>query len=209
MTANEVSDFITALRALEQRLDTLTITTGRMEQPSDYHGRAELATYVRELNLTASAWHTQSDQLMQLLSDHPAQIVSAPTEVSPAEHVTAALFDIKYKRIGIQTPWGHLHPVAYMHDGVTKELHRKSFRELYRGVLQSFAEAHGEGLIDGCRRAAVRIPMTTDRDTYHHATAEHHGYVFNVQLAADNIRTNISSLYDVFGIPAARFAVWV
>jgi hypothetical protein len=96
-----------------------------------------------------------------------------------------------------------------MHDGVPKELHRKSFREVYRGMLQSFADAQGRELIDACHRATVRIPLTIDRDTYHHATAEHHGYVFNVQLPADHIRKNIMSLYDVFGIPLDRFAVWV
>jgi hypothetical protein len=180
-----------------------------MPQPTDYQARAELATYVRELNLTASGWQTQSELLLQLLSDHPVQMEAAPPAVTPVDHVTTTLFDIKYKRIGIQTPWGHLHPVAYMHDGVPKELHRKSFREVYRGVLQSFADAQGRELIDACHRAAVRIPLTTDRDTYHHATAEHHGYVFNVNLSADHIRTNVLSLYDVFGIPVARFAVWV
>jgi hypothetical protein len=79
MTVNEVSDFITALRAHEQRLDALTIATGQMSQPTDYQARAELATYVRELNLTASGWQTQSELLLQLLSDHPAQMESAPT----------------------------------------------------------------------------------------------------------------------------------
>ncbi len=209
MLKDDIAQFITTLHTLEQRLDALTIATGQMPQPTDYQARAELATYVRELNLTASGWQTQSELLLQLLSDHPAQMEAASPVITPVDHVTTTLLDSKYKRIGIQTPWGHLRPVAYMHDGVPRELQRKSFREVYRGVLQSFADAHGEGLIDACRRAATRIPMTTDRNTYHHATAEHHGYVFNVQLPADNIRTNISSLYDVFGIPVARFAVWV
>ena len=210
MLKDDIAQFITTLHTLEQRLDALTIATGQMPQPTDYQARAELATYVRELNLTASGWQKQSELLLQLLSDHPAQMEATPLVViPPVADMNATLFDIKHKRIGIQATWEHLHPVAYMHDGIPKELQRKSFREVYRGVLQSFADARGRELIDACHRAAMRIPLTTDRDTYHHATAEHHGYVFNVNLSADSIRTNILSLYDVFGIPSARFAVWV
>ena len=210
MTANEVSDFITALRALEQRLDTLTIMTGRMPQPSDYHSRAELATYVRELNMTASAWHTQSDRLMQLLSDHPGLVASVPpVVVAPVEPALASLFDMRYKRMGLQVSWEHQEPLAYMHAGMVSELSRRGFREVYRRVLQQFANEHGPDLIVACQRAPAFIPLTTDRDTYHHATVEHHGHIFNVQLSAERIRTCINALYAVFQLPQNQFAVWV
>jgi hypothetical protein len=206
MDAKQVTMLVQSLRSMDAQLEAVAIATGQLTQPTDYQARAELAAYVRELNLTAAAWQTQNETLLRLLSDHPC--LSVP-EHAPQQPVQADLLDIQYKRMGFDHVWERKRPYAYLHAGEVQFLVRPSFRDIYRRVLQSCAQLHGSHLIDVCLQSTERIPMTTDRDTYHHATEEHFGYIFNVQLAADDIRSCIRSLYRGFGWSPSQFAVWV
>lgn len=191
----------------EQQLDKLTLQSANVPQPVSFEMRAEYAAYLRELNQSAAAWQAQTQQLIQILSDHPGLIQSVP----PVPRRDTAALDRAYARRSLGDTWERQTPMAFMHAGAVHDLARPSFRELYRQVLSDMA-VRMRGVL-GARcfeyQGERRIAVTRDEGVYNHAVYRTDGYIFNIQLSADGIRRSIASLYDIGGLSMREFAVWV
>ncbi len=196
------------LYAAEQQLDQLTLASAAQPQPVSFELRAEYAAYLSELNQAAAQWQAQTQQLLQILSDHPGLISPPDPTVMPPDTVE---LDRTYQRLTLAESWERHSPTAFMHAGALYALPRLSFREVYRQVLGDLVvRLHGE-LGPRCLayQGSHRIAVTRDEDVYHHAVFRTDGYLFNIQLAADTIRRSITSLYDIAGLGPREFVVWV
>ncbi len=196
------------LRQAEQQLDQLTLASAAQPQPVSFELRAEYAAYLSELNQAAAQWQAQTQQLLQILSDHPGLISRPDPVVVPPD---TALLDRTYQRLTLAASWERHSPTAFMHAGALYALPRPSFREVYRQVLGDLVVRLRGELGPRCLayQGAHRIAVTRDEDVYHHAVFRTDGYLFNIQLAADTIRRSITSLYDIAGLPPREFVVWV
>ncbi len=198
------------IQALElaAQLVTHVIQTDAPRAPAtDSASQAEYATYLRELQAVTAQWQAQTQLLQQLLSDHP-QLMAPPPP--PATH-PQRLLDAQYQRYGLTEQWRAAQCHAYMHRGVVYTPARPSFRQLYRDVLTNLSADFADSFIVRCLLARTNhsLAISHDATTYNTVVFTYGGYYFNMQLAADTIRKQISSLYDVFGIPTSEFAVWV
>ncbi len=196
------------LRTAEQQLDQLTLASAALPQPVSFELRAEYAAYLQELKQAAAQWQGQTQQLLQILSDHPA--LTLPPLPAVAHHDTAVL-DRTYQRMTLAVSWERQSPTVFMHAGVIHQLPRPSFRELYRLVLRDMAERMRGTLGPRCMETTGerRIAVTRDEDVYHHAVFRADGYIYSIQLRADAIRRSVKNLYEIAGLASRDFVVWV
>lgn len=207
MDQRTISNFQELLYDAERQLDQLTRVSAALPVPISFELRAEYAAYLRELNQSAAAWQAQTQQLIQILSDHPGLIQTVP----PVPRRDTAALDRAYARRSLGDTWERQTPIACMHAGAVHDLARPSFRELYRQVLSDMAVRMRGVLGARCLeyQGERRIAVTRDEGVYNHAVYRADGYIFNIQLSADGIRRSIASLYDIGGLSMREFAVWV
>lgn len=196
------------LREAESTLDRLTIENSALPPHASFELRAEYATYLRELNQTAAVWQAQTQQLLQILSDHPGLAVPPPPPELAGDE---SILDRTYTRCTLAVSWERQSPLAFRHAGVVQQLTRASFREVYRQVLADLVvRLRGElGARCMAYQGAQRIAVTQREGVYNHAVFRTDGYIFNIQLSAESIRASVASLYDIAGLSLKDFVVWV
>lgn len=207
MAQSTIEHLYQLLRDAEHALDVLTIESAQAPQPLSFELRAEYAAYLRELNQAAAAWQSQTQHLLQIVSDHPGMTLS-PASAQP---IAGAELDTMYQRHTLDVSWERLSPMAFRHAGVVHQLVRPSFRELYRQILGDMVVRMRGMLGPRCMeyQGERRLAVTRDEGVYNHAVFRTDGYIFNIQLAADSIRRSVASLYEIAGLSPKDFVVWV
>lgn len=183
--------------------------TQQLPLPKELAAGVEQTAYVHELMQRALAWQNETERLRQLLSDHPAMVISSELQVS-APKTEIQHLDSQYKRILLNESWIHQLPVAFLHRGSIYQMPRPSFREMYRVILRDLSTVFADTFLMQCKvlRYTTHLPMTDQVHVYNFAVFRYENYFFNIQLSADRIRQHISSLYDSFALSQHDFVMW-